>query len=141
MNTSPRKGDAYLKNLGMVYDDSIRPELAPPYDIVTAGAWIPGDLQAIPFGPRSWLTPKNVMAFGATAYHLSRPVIRRIMRRCEEAIQATRPLLKTTRREFPQVPAPQRLKHILSRRKVGILPAHLGAAAPYCERASDCCGA
>jgi serine/threonine protein kinase HipA of HipAB toxin-antitoxin module len=53
MNTSPRKGDAYLKNLGMVHDDSTRPELAPPYDIVTAGAWIPGDLPAIPFGPRS----------------------------------------------------------------------------------------
>ena len=59
MNTSPRTGDAYLKHLGMVHDDSTRPELAPPYDIVTAGAWIPGDLQAIPFGSRSWLTPEE----------------------------------------------------------------------------------
>ena len=63
------------------------------------------------------------------------------MRRCVAAIQATRPLLKTMRREFPQVPAPQRLKRILSRRKVDILAARLGAAAPYRKRASDCCGA
>ncbi len=35
------------------------PELAPPYDIINTGAWIPGDLQAIPFGSRSWLTPEE----------------------------------------------------------------------------------
>lgn len=67
MNTSPRKGNAYLKNLGMVHDDSTRLEIAPPYDIVTAGAWIPGDLPAIPFGPPALAHPRR------TLWRLERP--------------------------------------------------------------------
>ena len=95
------------------------PELAPAYDIVNTGAWIPGDLPAIPFGPRSWLTPEErygvrsdrllSIAPGHKAHHAP----------LRGGHSGYVPLLKTMRWAFPQVPAPQRLKRILSRRKVG----------------------
>ncbi len=47
MNDVLRNGDAHLKNFGLVYDDVMRPRLAPVFDVLTTPVWIHGDTPAL----------------------------------------------------------------------------------------------
>ncbi|MHB1512948.1 MAG: type II toxin-antitoxin system HipA family toxin [Acidiferrobacter sp.] len=117
MNTLLRNGDAHLKNFGLVYDDPRYPALAPAYDVVSTVAWIREDQPALPLqqnGPLSWPTTEDLLVFGETICRLSRQDMMPILKRCQEAIRHTRPVLEGMRRQFPHALALERLDRTLS---------------------------
>lgn len=66
MNDVLRNGDAHLKNFGLVYDDVMRPRLAPVFDVLTTQVWIRNDMPALTIlgtddgPPSSWLTGAQI---------------------------------------------------------------------------------
>jgi len=91
LNCALRNGDAHLKNFGIVYEDVLgEARLAPVYDLVTTSVYLAKDGLALTLnGSTKWPTAKELKRLGETRAGGTPAKISEILKRIDEAMQAT----------------------------------------------------
>lgn len=94
-------GDAHRKNFGVLYEDATEAiRLAPVYDVLTTGIYIPGDALALTLdGKKTWPDAKRVERFGVQRCQLT-------PKDAKDALAEVLQGVADTRRRFAEVSLP-----------------------------------
>lgn len=119
LNAAVRNGDAHLKNWGVIYKDTRSPvKLAPVYDIVTTGVYLPGDQMALTLGGRpAFPGAKELELLGKQRANLNGPEIKQIFEATADALSSVAPELQSY---FRQSSSPEIGESILGLWEEGI---------------------
>ena len=103
LNCALRNGDAHLKNFGITYDDVLgEARLAPVFDLVTTGVYLPNDSMALTLnGTTNWPEAKALCRLGETRMHGPTAKNRQIQERIADALAETAPELREHFRAHP----------------------------------------
>lgn len=104
LNCAIRNGDAHLKNFGIVYDDvSGEAHLAPAYDLVTTGIYLPHDRMALTLnGTNQWPAAKDLIRFAEGRSLGSRRTLTQVLERVSDALSGTIPDVLEYGQEHPE---------------------------------------
>ena len=93
LNCAIRKGDAHLKNFGIVYADVTGPAgLAPVYDLLSTLPYIPKDAMALTLnGSTNWPDTKALTLLGQTRCDLSLQAVKRVLEETADALSKITP--------------------------------------------------
>jgi serine/threonine-protein kinase HipA len=103
LNCALRNGDAHLKNFGIVYDNVLgEARLAPVYDVVTTGVYLPKDSMALRLnGSTKWPAAKELQRLGETRTSGTPSRVRQTLEHIGDAISGTSTEVHAYTRQHP----------------------------------------